>query len=234
MRSTVGGRQEEAGGATDAAIKAELATYDQWDRNDFDNDGNFNEPDGYLDHFQIVHAGGDQADVDPIFGEDAIWSHRWKAFQGTGQGPTGNKDGGVQIGSTGLWVADYTIQPENGGLSVFAHEYGHDLGLPDDYDTATGGYSPNEWWTLMAQSRLSAPVRRSAPRLGTSAPGRSSSSAGSTTRSPSRAPTRWSTSARRSTTPKGPGDRRPAAPEGRDDPEPDAAGGQQGVVERQR
>ena len=37
-------------------------------------DGNFNEPDGYIDHFQIVHAGGDQADGDPWQGEDAIWS----------------------------------------------------------------------------------------------------------------------------------------------------------------
>ena len=37
---------------------------------------------------------------------------------------------------------DYTIQPENGGLSVFAHEYGHDLGLPDLYDT-TGVGSDN-------------------------------------------------------------------------------------------
>jgi M6 family metalloprotease-like protein len=50
-------------------------------------------------------------------------------------GPSYNRLGGTQIGSTGLWVGDYTIQPENGGLSVFAHEYGHDLGLPDLYDT---------------------------------------------------------------------------------------------------
>src|SRR5689334_23710549 len=28
---------------------------------------------------------------------------------------------------TGVWVNDYTTQPENGGLSVFAHEFGHDL-----------------------------------------------------------------------------------------------------------
>ena len=39
--------------------------FDQWDRYDYDDDGNFNEPDGYIDHFQIVHAGGDQADGDP-------------------------------------------------------------------------------------------------------------------------------------------------------------------------
>ena len=52
-------------------------------------------------------------------------------------------------------MADYTIQPENGGVSVVAHEYGHDLGLPDHYDTAGGGDNPVSWWTLMAQSRVS-------------------------------------------------------------------------------
>jgi len=152
---------QHAKGRTDEQIKADLQSYDQWDRNDFDHDGNFNEPDGYLDHFQIVHAGGDEADGDPYQGEDAIWSHRWKAFQGTGEGPAGNKDGGTQIGTTGLWVADYTIQPENGGVSVFAHEYGHDLGLPDHYDTAKSTDNAVNWWTLMAQSRTSAPEDQS-------------------------------------------------------------------------
>ena len=141
--------------STNAQIKAELATFDQWDRYDHDLDGNFDEPDGYIDHFQVVHAGGDQADGDPHQGEDAIWSHRWYAFvtdRGL-TGPTDNPLGGTQIGRTGLWVGDYTIQPENGGLSVFAHEYGHDLGLPDAYDTS-GGHNSIEYWTLMAQSRL--------------------------------------------------------------------------------
>jgi immune inhibitor A len=147
----------KAAGWDDARIESELAGYDTWDRNDHDGDGNFNEADGYIDHFQIVHAGGDQADGDPQQGEDAIWSHRWKAFQGDiGEtGPEGNLDGGTQIGTTGLWVADYTIQPENGGVSVFAHEYGHDLGLPDHYDAATD--NAVNWWTLMGQSRNSAP-----------------------------------------------------------------------------
>ncbi len=48
------------------------------------------------------------------------------------------------------------MQPENGGRSVFYHEYAHDLGLPDDYNILNGGDNNNEHWTLMAQSRLGA------------------------------------------------------------------------------
>jgi immune inhibitor A len=150
--------EQKAKGETDADIKAALSSYDQWDRYDYDGDGNFNEPDGYLDHFQVVHAGGDQADGDPNQGEDAIWSHRWYAYvtQAGTTGPSNNLLGGTQIGTTGLWVGDYTIQPENGGLSVFTHEYGHDLGLPDEYDTSGAGDNAVSWWTLMAQSRARA------------------------------------------------------------------------------
>nr|WP_296067078.1 immune inhibitor A domain-containing protein [uncultured Actinoplanes sp.] len=147
---------QEARGRTKAEIVAELKTFDQWDRYDFDADGNFDEPDGYLDHFQIVHAGGDEADGDPYQAEDAVWSHRAFAYgddEGD-RGPAGNLLGGTEIADTGLWIGDYTMQPENGGLSVFVHEYGHDLGLPDDYNVLTGGTNNNEYWTLMAQSRL--------------------------------------------------------------------------------
>ncbi|WP_031464492.1 immune inhibitor A domain-containing protein [Sciscionella sediminilitoris] len=144
---------QRASGKSTEQIRAELAEFDQWDRNDYDGDGDFNEPDGYIDHFQIVHAGGDQANADPIQGEDAIWSHRAYAFMNYQSGPVRNPRGGAQIGDTGLWVGDYTMQPENGGVSVFAHEYGHDLGLPDEYDSA-GGTNNVNWWTLMAQNRV--------------------------------------------------------------------------------
>src|SRR3954454_16163862 len=105
-------------GRTDEQIKADLQSFDQWDRYDYDHDGDFNEPDGYLDHFQIVHAGGDEADGDPQQGEDAIWSHRSYNFSTTigRDGPSYNKFGGSPIGGTGLWVGDYTVQPENGRL----------------------------------------------------------------------------------------------------------------------
>ncbi|MFC9470344.1 immune inhibitor A domain-containing protein [Streptomyces coelicoflavus] len=142
---------QKAAGRTDAQIKSQLTQYDQWDRYDFDGDGDFNEPDGYIDHFQIVHAGEDESAGGGAQGEDAIWAHRWYAF-GTDAGATGPADnqlGGTQIGDTGIWVGDYTIQPENGGLGVFAHEYGHDLGLPDLYDT-NGGDNSTGFWTLMS------------------------------------------------------------------------------------
>ncbi|MFE9495783.1 immune inhibitor A domain-containing protein [Streptomyces collinus] len=143
--------EQKAAGKSDADIKADLAKYDQWDRYDYDGDGNFNEPDGYVDHFQIVHAGEDESAGGGAQGTDAIWAHRWYAF-GTDAGATGpadNKLGGAQVGDTGVWVGDYTIQPENGGLGVYAHEYGHDLGLPDEYDTA-GGDNSTGFWTLMS------------------------------------------------------------------------------------
>ncbi|MET8692697.1 immune inhibitor A domain-containing protein [Streptomyces bauhiniae] len=149
LKSWVAG--QKAAGKSDAAIKADLAQYDQWDRYDYDGDGNFNEPDGYVDHFQIVHAGEDESAGGGAEGENAIWAHRWYAF-GTdagATGPTGNKLGGAPVGDTGVWVGDYTIQPENGGLGVFAHEYGHDLGLPDEYDT-DGGDNSTGFWTLMS------------------------------------------------------------------------------------
>lgn len=143
---------QKAQGRTDAQVKADLAQYDQWDRYDYDGDGNFNEPDGYIDHFQIVHAGEDESGGGGAQGTDALWAHRWYAYgSDVGRtGPAGNRAGGTQIGNTGIWVGDYTLQPENGGLGVYAHEYGHDLGLPDEYDTTYVGESNVAFWSLMS------------------------------------------------------------------------------------
>ncbi|MEU5428192.1 immune inhibitor A domain-containing protein [Streptomyces olivoreticuli] len=143
---------QKAAGRSDADIKATLAQYDQWDRNDYNHNGNFNEPDGYIDHFQIVHAGEDESAGGGAQKTDAIWAHRWYAYGSDAgrTGPANNKAGGTQIGDTGVWVGDYTMQPENGGLGVFAHEYGHDLGLPDEYDTTGKGESSVDYWSLMS------------------------------------------------------------------------------------
>jgi len=138
--------------ANAAALNAYLAPFDVWDRYDLDGDGNFTEPDGYIDHFQSVHAGEGEETGGGAQGTDAIWSHRWYAYFGLGPDGTGvNNFGGVKIGGSNYWIGDYTVEPENGGVGVFAHEFGHDLGLPDLYDTSgnTGGAENSTgFWTL--------------------------------------------------------------------------------------
>ena len=97
--SPSGSPTSAAAGRTDAQIRAELATFDEWDRYDYDNDGNFNERDGYIDHFQIVHAGDSESNGDPLYGEDAIWSHRSYAFRSDAgrTGPDFNRRGGTPV-----------------------------------------------------------------------------------------------------------------------------------------
>ena len=146
--------KQQAAGKSDAEIKAYLADFDKWDRFDYDGDGDFKEADGYIDHFQAVHAGEDESAGAPSW---AIWAHRWAVNQdgryadGAGPAQYGEDalNGGIEIGDTGFWIRDYTTEPENGGLGVFAHEYAHDLGLPDLYDTS-GGENGTGFWTLMS------------------------------------------------------------------------------------
>ena len=136
-----------ARGKSKDEIVAYLKSFDTWDRYDIDGDGNFDEPDGYIDHFQAVHAGTGEEAGAPA---SAIWSHRWAVNPSGPEGPADfPKAGGIRIGDTDLWIRDYTVEPENGGLGVFAHEFGHDLGLPDYYDTA-GGDNGTGFWNLMS------------------------------------------------------------------------------------
>jgi len=147
---------QRASGMSRGQINDYLSQFDVWDRYDWDGDGNFDEADGYIDHFQIVHAGEGEETGGGAQGEDAIWSHRWYAFFNdiglTGPSPD-YLLGGVQIGNSRYWIGDYTVEPENGGVGVFAHEFGHDLDLPDLYDTSgnTGGAENSTgFWTIMS------------------------------------------------------------------------------------
>ncbi len=149
-----------ADGKTAAQIDAMLSTFDVWDRYDYNGNGDFDEPDGYIDHFQSVHAGEGEETGGGAQGTDAIWSHRSYANAGSppGTGPTVNGTlvpfQGLRIGQSSYWVGDYTIEPENGGVGVFAHEFAHDLNIPDLYDTSgnTGGAeNSTAWWTIMSQ-----------------------------------------------------------------------------------
>ncbi len=84
----------------------------------FDTDG-----DGFVDGIFLIHAGGG-AEAEPVASKrnDMIWSHKWTL-------PTPFVNQGVKVFA-------YSTEPEDGRVGVFAHEFGHVLGLPDLYDTS--------------------------------------------------------------------------------------------------
>jgi immune inhibitor A len=126
----------------------DLSEYDVWDRDDYDGDGVYDEPDGIIDHLMVIHAGVGEEAGGGSLGGDAIWSHRWD-LGGLIAVPGGNSNSDRFDGQ--LAAFDYTIEPEDGAAGVFAHEYGHDLGLPDEYDTQyTGAGEAVAYWSLMA------------------------------------------------------------------------------------
>ena len=130
--------------------------------------------DGYIDHFQAIHAGEGEEAGGGAQGADAIWSHRWYAYSNDAgkTGPTGNKLGGVQIGDTGIWIGDYTTEPENGGLGVFCPRV-RPRPRPARPLRHRGGDNGTGFWTLMSGRLVAEPRRatRSAPRRATWAPG---------------------------------------------------------------
>ncbi|MCG9580846.1 immune inhibitor A [Vibrio tubiashii] len=126
-----------------------LADYDIEDRYDYDGDGNFREPDGVIDHLMVFHASVGEEAGGGVLGADAIWSHRYNlgkyhVLSGTSSTVPGRFNGQYA-------AFDYTIQPIDAAAGVCAHEYGHDLGLPDEYDTQyTGKGEPVSYWSIMS------------------------------------------------------------------------------------
>ena len=115
----------------------------------YDQDG-----DGYADIVAIVHQGTGEEEGSSF---TDIWSHRWSlnaayywGYSNGGEYTTNDSKPGV--GS--IKVNNYVIQPEifYGNMQtvgVFAHEYGHALGLPDLYDRDYSSAGVGNW-SLMA------------------------------------------------------------------------------------
>ena len=127
------------------------ADYDVEDQGDADGDGNVLEPDGVVDHLVLVHAGEDKSGGGGAEGVYAIWAH------------SSAIPGGYEVPGTDMQISNYIVQPEDSGVGVFAHEYGHDLGLPDLYDTSGGGDSDVDFWDLMASGSHTGPIFQSMP-----------------------------------------------------------------------
>ncbi|WP_346839012.1 immune inhibitor A domain-containing protein [Microbulbifer sp. SAOS-129_SWC] len=139
-------REALVAAAADPSVN--LSDFDVEDRYDLDGDGNFWEPDGLVDHVLIIHSSvGEEAGGGQL-GEDAIWAHRWNLgdfFPIPGSSSEIDEWGGMMA------ALDYTIQPADAAAGVVSHEYGHDLGLPDEYDTQYSGRGePVSSWSIMS------------------------------------------------------------------------------------
>jgi immune inhibitor A len=123
--------------------------YDLLDLYDMDGDGEINEPDCIIDHPLFIHAGIDQSGGGGAQGDDSIWAH--SASTEIWVTPDKNPNAVCPADFEGTLLYNYTIMPEDGGVGVFAHEFAHDLGLPDEYDTAYTGYGASTaFWTLQS------------------------------------------------------------------------------------
>ncbi|HYD11689.1 MAG TPA: M6 family metalloprotease domain-containing protein [Allosphingosinicella sp.] len=108
--------------------------------------------DGFMDGLFLVHAGGGaEAERDRTRRPHMIWSHKWvlpEAFE-----------------NDGVSAFAYFTAPEDGLLGVFAHEFGHFLGLPDLYDTSYRSKGLGDWCLMAGGSWAGGgqtPVRLSA------------------------------------------------------------------------
>jgi immune inhibitor A len=112
--------------------------------------------DGIIDRLWIVHAGYGEEDSTTLlnrtdYSEAAVWSHSsavtppYKVSKDVAAGP-------------------YIIMPENGGIGVFAHEYGHNLGAMDLYAYDMGETSAG-FWTLMADDWTGYPIGYQPPSV---------------------------------------------------------------------
>ncbi len=150
----VQGLVEDAVNAADALV--DFSQFDTRDPYDKDNDGNYFEPDGYVDNLFVVHTG---SGAEWTAQTNVIWSHMWDMVE---------DDFGTPIPPVivdGVQIMEYSMEPEYGGfpigpkgvvddpfpptVGVYAHEFGHVLGLPDEYDYGNESQGTGTW-SLMA------------------------------------------------------------------------------------
>lgn len=107
------------------------------DFSQYDNDGpdgipDSGDDDGYVDALFVVHAGPGYETTGNV---NDIHSHAWATSS--------------PVPVDGVYAYRYSMEPDNGKVGVFSHEFGHVLGLPDlyDYGYDSGGVG---YWSIMA------------------------------------------------------------------------------------
>src|SRR5437879_5143769 len=106
--------------------------------------------DGVVDHLTVIHAGAGQESGGS---SDLIWSHRWAVLDADPSTP-----GSQALIADGVQIYGYTMESEDSPLGVVAHEFGHDLGLPDLYDTDYSSAGAGVWDIMSGGSWTGVPA----------------------------------------------------------------------------
>ena len=132
---------------------------DDFDYAAYDNDGPDNEPnsgddDGYVDGILVVYSG---CGAEWGSGNDNLWPHM------SSLGAYEYETNDIGFNGSNIIVSSYAVNPELAGggdcytdiirpMGVYAHEFGHILGLPDlyDRDDSDGNSAGLGEWCLMA------------------------------------------------------------------------------------
>jgi M6 family metalloprotease-like protein len=142
--------------------------FDQFDFSDINQNGIYNEPDGFIDAVMFVHAGASQAFCQKKFDPqrffpssnmstsdeerecyDRIWPHQFMIGlkrsdpQYQARGPLVNEEYRASYSSlkvnNSLFAHQYNMQSIFDPISVYIHEFGHFLGLSDQYHNGENG-----------------------------------------------------------------------------------------------
>ncbi|NMF47864.1 M6 family metalloprotease domain-containing protein [Pseudoalteromonas arctica] len=139
-----------------AKFNINLADYDLTDLDDIDGDGILNEPNGIIDHVIIFHSSIGEEAGGGYLSTDAIWSHRYYVFD--------ENSGPSEIAGSSIKLFGYTINPIDAGIGVVVHEFGHDLGLLDEYDLQSNTVGePVASWSVMSTGSWAGSPRGSEP-----------------------------------------------------------------------
>lgn len=124
-----------------AALNTARPNFD-WASYDLDHDG-------LVDRIWIIHAGLGEEETATLlnrtsYGEGGLWSH------------SGSLSPAYQV-TPSVAVGPYIMMPENAGIGVLAHEFGHNLGAADLYSYGEGETSAG-FWTVMADDWTGFPI----------------------------------------------------------------------------
>lgn len=140
--------------------KIDMKRFDRFDYYDLDKDGKVNEPDGIIDKFVVVYSGKGESEGGGKFGQNTIWEHVSEVpFTKDAKPQTiaGTYSKQSKFLKKRLAVAEYGMVAEDSTIGTVAHEFGHMLGLQDEYDTSESALrhsgEPVRYWSLMSYGK---------------------------------------------------------------------------------